>query len=207
MVTDRARGGADDDLVARVGAAARAGVHLVQVRDRDLEAGTLADLVARCVGAVHGTATRVVVNERLDVALAAGAHGVHLRADSYAGRRARQMTPRGFLVGRSAHDGAAVARTADAGGVDYIVFGTVFPTASKAGREAAGLDALAAASSATPVPVLAIGGVTLAHVAEVAAAGAAGFAAIGLFAEGPVEELADVVREARRLFGEAGSAG
>src|SRR6185436_4586745 len=78
LVTDRQQAGGADGVVARAAWAARAGVHLVQVRERDLEGRALTDLVVKCVAAVRGTRTRVVVNERFDVALAAGAHGVHL---------------------------------------------------------------------------------------------------------------------------------
>src|SRR5688572_7868800 len=84
MITDRSRLGAgwEDALVARVAAAARDGVDLVQVRERDLDARVLTRVVERCVAAVARTRTRVLVNDRVDVALAAGAHGVHLRGDS-----------------------------------------------------------------------------------------------------------------------------
>jgi thiamine-phosphate pyrophosphorylase len=206
MVTDRARGGAEA-LVERVGAAAREGVDLVQVRERDMDGGALADLVARCVAAVRGTKTRVVVNDRLDVALAAGAHGVHQRADTVPAPRARAMAPPGFQVGRSAPDVAAVTRATAAGGRDNIIFGTVYPSGSKPGRDAAGAQALAEAASATPVPVLAIGGMTPARLAAVRASGAAGFAAIGLFADGPVARLGDVVRDSRLAFDDGRSGG
>jgi thiamine-phosphate pyrophosphorylase len=124
-VTDRQRSGGADGVVARAAWAARAGVHLVQVRERDLEGRALTDLVARCVAAVRGTRARVVVNERFDVALAAGAHGVHLRAGSMAAARVRGAAPPGFLIGRSVH---APEEAADPGAVDYLIFGTVFAT-------------------------------------------------------------------------------
>jgi thiamine-phosphate pyrophosphorylase len=125
----------------------------------------------------------VVVNDRLDVALAAGAHGVHLRGDSYPAARVRAVVPPGFLVGRSVHSAGEAVAVAAAGGVDYLVFGSVFATASKAGQPPAGLPELAAVAAAVPVPVLAVGGVTVEHAGRVAQAGAAGAAAIGLFAE------------------------
>jgi thiamine-phosphate diphosphorylase len=184
MITDRRRLGPDGDvrLVRRVGAAARAGVHLVQIRERDLDGGPLVQLVAACVEAVRGTRTRILVNDRLDVAVAAGAHGVHLRADSIAAPRARTIVPTGFLIGRSVHGGEEGVRTAGDGGADYLIFGTVFPTPSKPGQAAAGVEALAAIVAATSLPVLAVGGLTAATAAEAARAGAAGLAAIGLFA-------------------------
>lgn len=185
--------------VRLVAEAVRAGVSLVQVREPGLETRDLTRLVADCVAAVRGTACRVLVNDRLDVALATGAHGVHLRGASVPARRARALLPRPLLLGQSVHtrDEAAAADPAD---LDYLLFGTVFETASKPGRAPAGLPALRAAVEATMVPVLAIGGVTVERLAAVAGAGAAGLAGIGLFAgEGP-GGLASVVGAARAAF-------
>ena len=130
----------------------------------------------------RGTATRVVVNDRLDVALACGADGVHLRGDSFAVADARRLAPEGFLVGRSVHTPEeAVA----GGGADYLIAGTVFPSASKpTGRAFLNVSGLRAIVAAVQVPVLAIGGITEAGAGRVAAAGAAGVAAIGLFTAG-----------------------
>ncbi len=183
LITDRRRFGPswETALVERVRAAARAGVHLVQIRERDLDGGPLKRLVSSCVEAVHGTRTRVLVNDRLDVALAAGAHGVHLRADSFAAPRVRVRAPSPFLIGRSVHSVAEAVEATEYGGLDYLIFGTVFETSSKPGRRPAGLGALATVSAATCVPVLAIGGITAGRVDEVMRAGAAGVAAIGMF--------------------------
>jgi len=186
MVTDRHRLDpfrGEDALVRCVAAAARAGVDLVQVRERDLEGGALTRLVLRCVEAVAGTRSRVLVNDRLDVALAAGAHGVHLPGHGFSAARARAIVPPGFLIGRSVHHAGEAARVAEEGGVDYLVFGTVFPTSSKAGVAPAGVSGLAAAVAAVRLPVLAIGGITVERAREIGRAGAAGVAAIGMFAE------------------------
>jgi thiamine-phosphate diphosphorylase len=184
MITDRGRFGADAEhaLVERVARAARAGVHLIQVRERDMDGGPLTQLVQRCVEAVRRHLTRIIVNDRLDVALAAGAHGVHLRADSMAASRVRMMVPRGFLVGQSIHTPEEASRAAAEGAADYLIFGAVFPTSSKPEAPAAGVDALARAAAATTIPILAVGGVTSTTVRGLARSGAAGFAAIGLFA-------------------------
>lgn len=202
MVTDRRRlaGDSTEGLVEHVAAAARAGVHLIQVRERDLEARALTELVARCVAAVRGTRARVVVNDRVDVALAAGAHGVHLRGDSLPAARARRMVPPEFLLGRSVHGLDEALRAQDEGGLDYLVFGTVFGTASKSGGAVAGVDALARVASATRLPVIAIGGMSAATLPEVGAAGAAGFAAIGLFADSSPEQLQVSVHQASLAF-------
>ena len=183
LITDRRRCGPswETALVERVRAAARAGVHLVQIRERDLDGGPLTRLVSACVEAVHGTRTRVLVNDRLDVALAAGAHGVHLRADSFAASRARACAASPFLIGRSVHSVGEAVEATEHGGLDYLIFGTVFETSSKPGRRPAGLEALATVSAATCLPVLAIGGITGKRVDEVMRAGAVGVAAIGMF--------------------------
>jgi thiamine-phosphate pyrophosphorylase len=187
LVTDRRRlapgAGAEaqvDALVAQVAEAARAGADLVQVRERDLDAAALLSLARRGVDVTRGSRTRVVINDRVDVALAAGADGVHLRADSIEPRRARALVPGGWTIGRSVHAAGEAARAGAA--VDYLVFGAVFPTGSKTpGHSIAGLAALADAAARGSAPVLAIGGVTVDRLAEVFAAGAAGVAAIGLF--------------------------
>jgi thiamine-phosphate diphosphorylase len=190
MVTRRADGAAAEArLVRRVGVAALAGVHLVQIRERDLVDGALVRLVARCVEAVRATPTRIVVNDRLDVALAAGAHGVHLRGNSIAAARARAIAPPGFLVGRSVHTPQEAEQAAAAGGLDYLIFGTVFATESKPGASASGLDQLAAAVARTSLPVLAIGGVSRRNAGDVARTGAAGIAAIRLFADDDRDRL------------------
>jgi thiamine-phosphate pyrophosphorylase len=192
MITDRRRfAAAEDALLRRVAAAAAAGVNLIQVRERDLEARDLTRLVARCVTAARGSRARILVNDRLDVALAAGAHGLHLRSDSVPASRARALAPIGFLIGRSVHSrGEAVAAYVD-GGVDYLLFGTVFPTDSKPGQAPAGVQALAEVVEATPLPVLAVGGVSRDTAPQLAGTGCAGFAAIGWFADGDDATVAE----------------
>ena len=180
-------------------AAARAGVHLIQVRERDLDGGPLLRLVQRCVAATRGTRARVLVNERFDVALSAGAAGVHLRSDSMSARRVRSMAPAGFVIGRSVHDVEAACRAAD-DGVDYVLFGTVFESASKPGRAPAGPDAVARAAAATSLPVLAVGGITVPRASTLKQAGAAGVAAIGLFVEPAITAIPALVRSLELAF-------
>lgn len=187
------------ELVDRIRAAARAGVHLVQIRQPGFDGRMMTRLVADAVRAVRGTRTRVLVNDRIDVALAGGAHGVHLRGDSVPAARARRIVPCGFLVGRSVHSSEEAVSVARSGGLDYLIFGTVFATRSKPGA-AAGTQPLAAACAAVPLPVLAVGGMTLERLGAVAGTGAAGFAAIGLFDDCATEALHAVVGEAGRLF-------
>ncbi len=162
--------------------AARAGVDLIQIRERDLDDRSLLELTRAAVSAVRGTAARVLVNDRLDIALAAGAAGVHLRADSLSARRARSLVGESFVIGRSVHGVDEATSVQAEGGVDYLTFGTVFRSASKPDDYGcAGLDGLRDVCRSVSLPVLAIGGVTLAGASRIAAAGAAGVAAIGLF--------------------------
>jgi thiamine-phosphate pyrophosphorylase len=169
------------------------------VREPDLDTGALVSLVARCVAGAAGTRARVVVSGRADVALAAGAHGVHLPAAAPPAARVRGLGPPGWLIGRSVHTADEAGAASAAGSVDYLVFGTVFETASKPGRMANGPADLARAVAASRVPVLAIGGVTPDRVPEVARAGAAGVAAIGLFA-GPDADPVAAMTAVCRMF-------
>lgn len=196
LVSDRRRlAGASEGsaraLVALVAAAARAGVQVIQVRERDLQAAELCALVRNCVAAVQGTGARILVNDRTDVALAAGADGVHLRHDGPQASRVRGLAPPGFLIGRSVHSVIdAKAAVAD-GAADYLIAGTVFQTPSKAAhQELLGLDGLRAVVAAADVPVLAIGGMTASVAIDVANTGAAGIAAIGMFCHRPVSASA-----------------
>ena len=190
------------DLARTVEAIRRAidaGIDLVQVRERNLPDRRLLDLVQRAVAAARGGGARVLVNERVDIALAAGASGVHLRGDSIAASDARALVPPSWLVGRSIHSAEEAAAPGVTAGCDYLVFGTVFQTASKpAGHPVSGVAELRRVCGATSLPVLAIGGVTLERVPAVAAAGAAGIAAITLF--GRTAPVADRVAAVRRLF-------
>ena len=168
-------------LRALIRAAATAGVDLVQIREPSLSDRDLGSLVEGAVEARRGTSTRILVNDRVDIALAHGADGVHLKGDSVPAARVREQAGSEWTVGRSIHgleEGRAVAA---AGGLDYVALGTVFATRSKPGRPPLGLEALEHVAASLPLPVLAIGGVTRARVTEVAASGAAGLAAIGMF--------------------------
>jgi thiamine-phosphate diphosphorylase len=122
--------------------------------------------------------TVILVNDRADIALSAGAGGVHLRADSAPTDAVRGLAAPDWTIGRSVHS------PEEAGGelgADYVLFGTVFPTDSKPGTAAAGLDRLQAAAAACHSPVIAIGGITPERALAVRQAGAAGVAAIGVF--------------------------
>lgn len=202
MITDGhlAAGRGSAALVEMVRSAAHAGVHLIQLRERALDDRELAQLAKECVHAVRGTRARIVVNDRLDVALAARAHGIHLKSDSFPARRAREITAPGFLIGRSVHSVAEARRACEGDAVDYLMFGTVFVSASKPGLEPAGLAILADVARAAPVPLLAVGGVTADNAAMVARAGADGLAAIGLFSGRAADSFAETVHRVTSAF-------
>ena len=159
--------------------AIEAAVDLIQIREGDLPSRDLLGLAARVGTRARQTQTQVLVNDRSDVALSIPDVGVHLKSDGPPISIVRPLAGRDRLIGRSAHDPVDV-RLVD--GADYLIFGTVFPSASKPpGAPAAGVDALRRACGAVPMPVLAIGGVTPERVADCQRAGAAGIAAIGIF--------------------------
>jgi thiamine-phosphate pyrophosphorylase len=189
LVTDRELAGPGwrQTLPALALRAAEAGVDLFQVRERGLDARDLAQLVGACLREIRGSRTRLLVNDRLDVALGEGADGVHLPGRGLTVADVRRHAPPDFVIGRSVHPADEDMTVVE--GADFVIFGTVFGSASKPGVPAAGLEALARAVSAVNMPVLAIGGVEEARLAGVAATGAAGVAAIRWLAVPSVAEL------------------
>ena len=186
-----------------MGALAAAGVDGIQLRRKELPDRVLLALAERARSLLP-PATAVLVNGRLDVALAAGASGVHLPAAGLPTAEVRRLADSlgaEVLVGRSTHRPEEVARARDEG-ADYAVFGPVYPTPGKERfGEPPGLAGLERACAAG-LPVLALGGVDPGRFAEVAAAGAAGAAGIRMF-ERP-EGLAGLVEAARSAFGPRG---
>lgn len=205
-----------DDVVA---AALEAGAPALQLRDKD---ATPAELYRHAIALRERTRRQgalLFLNDRLDVALAAGADGVHLGPDDLpvpaaltAVARARATAPprdpgdRPFLVGFSTDD-PATARAAEAAGADYIGCGAVFGTTSKAevGDERIGIERLAEVARAVRIPVVGIGGITPANVADIAAAGAAGAAVIGsvMAADDPATAVRALLRPFAPRQGEA----
>jgi len=170
LVTDRTATGVRD-LVAVVERALAAGLPAVQLREKDLPGRPLLALAERLRAATARAGALLFVNDRVDVAIACGADGVHLGGASMPVDVARRLLGDRALLGVSTHaPGEAPA------GADFAFFGPVWATPSKSGTQ--GAARLAAAVRAAPIPVLAIGGVTPARVADVRAAGAAGVAVI-----------------------------
>ena len=195
---------ADDsflNILALVEAAVAARVSVIQLREKHLRAGVLYELAARAAALTRDSATRIVVNDRADIARAAGCAGVHLATHSLEARVVRRAFGAGFLVGVSAHT-LAEARAARDSGADYAIFGPIFDTASKrAYGPPLGLERLReAARELAPFPLLAIGGVARENIGDLLRAGARGVAAIRLFGDaaklrGTVGEIEDVFKE------------
>ncbi len=170
------------ELAAAVHPAAAAGVDWVQLRDKHASALAMYDQV-RQLAAGEGT-WKLSINDRLDVALAAGAAGVHLAAQSLPVRQAKQVASGRLLVGRSIHAlDEAIACARD--GADYLTFGHVFPSSSKPGLAPRGVQQLAEIVEAVDVPVVAIGGIDLSNVDQVLATGCAGIAVISAILSAP----------------------
>ena len=185
-------------LLQKIEQVASAGVDWVQIREKDLAARELAALTRKILQSARassseGGAVRILVNDRLDIALAEGAGGVHLGEKSLPVQEAKRLvlltSPRsagaGFLLGVSGHSLEA-ARAAEDSGADYIFFGPVFATPSKAAfGEPQGVERLGQVCRAVAIPVIAVGGITVENAAACLDSGAAGLAAIRLFQNAP----------------------
>lgn len=155
------------------------GADWVQVRNKDLAARELMELVRGVMA--NRLKAKVLVNTRVDIALAAGADGAHLPAGSIAPRLWRAITPEGFLIGVSCHTFDESVR-AEQDGADYVLFGPVFAPLSKSSDlPPRGLEELSRVSRAVSIPVLALGGITEDNAEACVSAGAAGVAGITLF--------------------------
>ena len=201
-------------LLAKIAEASRAGVDLVQLREKDLAARDLEVLAREAVATVRenggANRTRLLINSRVDVAIAAGADGVHLRADDIAASEARVIFSKAGvhapMIGVSCHSLSEV-RLAESHGANFAVFGPVF---EKSGAPGQGLEALRAVCGKVPargveaavpagtMPVLALGGVTLENAAACLDAGAAGVAAIRLFQENEIARVVEKLKTCHR---------
>jgi thiamine-phosphate pyrophosphorylase len=162
-----------------------AGINWIQIREKDLDTRSLLEVARFAVTAARGTQTRVLVNDRLDIALAANASGIHLGGKSLPLETVvewrRSNVRADFQIGVSCHS-LEYACAAETGGANYIFFGPIFATPSKAAFGAPqGLDRLREVCASVKIPVLAIGGVNFENARECLRAGASGVAAIRLF--------------------------
>lgn len=185
VITDRRLAG-EAQWLNVVGAALEAGATAVQLRDKDATSEELLELASELHPLCARYGSLFIVNDRFDLALAAGADGVHLGPDDLPVRRVRRVVPVDFAIGRSV-DTEEAGRTAVLDGADYLGVGSVFGTRSKGEviGEAIGTERLAAVVRAVDVPVVGIGGVTAANAAAVARAGAAGIAVISAVMSAP----------------------
>jgi len=214
-ITDRMQLGADETtrrerLLRRIGDAAAAGLDYVQLRERDLTTRDLERLAAQAMAAVRGSRAQLLINSRVDVALAAGAHGVHLRSTDIAASEARATWAKSAgttqcVIGVSCHSLADVL-SAEAHGADFAVFGPVFGKQGSS-QPPVGVEAIAGvvrrggpvdnkveAGQPLRMPVIALGGITPENAAHCIQAGAAGIAGIRLFQQGDVTETVHRLR-------------
>jgi thiamine-phosphate pyrophosphorylase len=182
-------------LHGAIGRAINAGVDWVQIREKDLPVRDLLSITQTAVEHASRAKTRVIVNDRLDVALAANASGVHLGGSSMPAAAARRMVSPEFLVGVSCHS-LDDALAAEAAGANYVLLGPIFQTPSKLQYgPPLGIAKLAEVTGRVKVPVFALGGITVECASLCVANGAAGIAGIRIFQD--AEDLEGVVRSLR----------
>jgi thiamine-phosphate pyrophosphorylase len=179
-ITDRHSAGGCDAVLRAIERAIADGVDMIQIREKDLSARELLELTKRAVALASRSTTKILVNTRTDVALAAAADGVHLPAGSVSPETVREVVPAGFLVGVSCHE-IRELRRAESEGADFAVYGPVFASPGKG--DPIGIEGLKAGVAAVRIPVYALGGVNKKNAADCLAAGAAGVAAITWFQE------------------------
>ncbi len=177
-ITDRVQLTSTSALLENIAAQLAAGIEMIQLRERDLTARELLALAEAVLRLPNAGDSRLLINDRTDVALASGAAGVHLRGNSVAPSRIRAIAPDGFLIGVSCHSVDEV-RCAEDDGASFAVLAPIFATPGKG--PALGIGPLSEAAHAVRIPVLALGGITPERIPQCLAAGAAGIAGISLF--------------------------
>jgi thiamine-phosphate pyrophosphorylase len=200
VVLDRAaaRGRSLDDLLAAV---IDGGCRMVQLREKEWPSGRLLPVAERLLARARRAGVTFVVNDRVDLALAVGADGVHLGQEDLPARLARPLLRPAMILGVSTHS-VAQAQAARADGADYIAVGSMFPTATKPDFQLVGPALVRKLRPDIPVPLVGIGGITPENVAEVIHAGADGVAVISAVCAAPdpaaaTRRFLEVIRSAR----------
>jgi len=202
VILDRvaARGRDLDEILA---ATLEGGCRMVQLREKEWPSGRLLPLAERLGGRCRRAGVTFIVNDRVDLAVAVGADGVHLGQDDLPPRAARPLLRPGMILGRSTHTLVQATRARDEA-VDYVAVGSMFETATKPDFELAGPDLLRRIRPLTPQPLVGIGGITHANLGDVIRAGADGIAVISAVCGAPdpaaaTRRLLAAIREARDL--------
>jgi thiamine-phosphate pyrophosphorylase len=196
-----ARNGNPRGMRATVEAALAGGVSAVQLRDKQASGRELMALAAELLDVLDGTDVPLLINDRLDIALASGAHGVHLGQSDLDVHRARQLAGPELVIGLSASRPEEIAdvHALPDGTVDYLGIGPVFPTTTKAdARPALGLAQLAAIRASTPLPCVGIGGITTSNADSVWATGVDGLAVVSAIGDAPDPHVAAVALRGAR---------
>jgi thiamine-phosphate pyrophosphorylase len=205
VILDRGAAGGRD-LPALLDAVLKGGCRVVQLREKTMPLSELYPVALGLRRRCREAGCTFIVNDRVDLALALAADGVHVGQEDLPAREARQLLRPGMILGVSTHDEEQARRARD-DGADYVAVGSMFPTGSKPGFRLVGADLLRRVRPEIPVPLVAIGGITVDNVAEVVRAGADGIAVISAVCAAPDPETAarrfiEAIRSAR-----AGAAG
>ena len=177
------------DLPGLLDAVLAGGCRVVQLREKNLAVAEILPLAQHMVRRCRAVGALFIVNDRADLALAAGADGLHVGQDDMPARLAREILRPRMVLGVSTHD-PEQARRAVADGADYVAVGSVFPTTSKAGFQLVGPELIRRVRPEVPVPLVGIGGITADNAAAVLAAGADAVAVISALCAAPDPEMA-----------------
>ena len=193
LVTDLQLFDSSNVMLDRVASAINAGVNMVQLREKNLQGAQLLDLAKNLRQLTYGKAT-FIVNERVDVALAADADGVQIGENGLPIPVVKSIMGSGALCGRSVHDVNGATKACEQG-ADFLVLGAMFPTETHPGDTPSGLPLMVSTRKAVEIPILGIGGISEANAAKVMPSGANGVAVIRsiLLADDPVQSTKDLV--------------
>lgn len=202
-VTDRAWAADEEDFFHQIEAAVRGGAAIVQLREKRLEDDAFLAEARRFAALCHELGAVSIINDRPDIALAAGADGVHVGQDDLAAGRARALLGPGKLLGVSAHSRTEALR-ARAAGADYLGVGAAFATGTKADARPISRETIRAVTAAVDIPAVAIGGVSRENILELRGLGLAGVAVVsGIFGQKHPEAAARELRAlAEQLYSE-----